>query len=67
MYLVRPLGLTVVLALMLCPLTGCGGNTFGGTFNKWFGLQSSSDLDLGEDAPQALARQAQELMDADAY
>ncbi len=63
----RSLGLTLLMTLILLPLAGCGGNTTSGTLAKWFGMQSSSDLDLGEDAPETLARQAQERMDADDY
>ncbi|MDL2259306.1 outer membrane protein assembly factor BamD [Deltaproteobacteria bacterium OttesenSCG-928-K17] len=65
--MVRSLGLTLIFTLALAGLSGCGGNSVGGTVSKWFGFQSGTDLDLGEDAPQALARQAQAMMEADDY
>ena len=67
MKMARTLGIVLILALTLGPLTGCGGQSVTGTLGKWFGITSKSDLDLGEDAPQTLARQAQERMDADDY
>jgi len=67
MNVVRGLGIVLLLAVLTLPAAGCGGNSVGGTLSKWFGMQSGSDLDLGEDAPQTLARQAQERMDADDY
>jgi len=65
MKLIRFLGLTLVLTLALTPASGCGSTSK--TLNKWFGFQSGNDLDLGEDAAQTLAREAQERMDADDY
>lgn len=65
MKLIRYLGLTLVLTLALTSASGCGST--GKTLNKWFGFQSGNDLDLGEDAAQTLAREAQERMDADDY
>ena len=65
--LAKILGLVIVLTIFLGPLTGCGGNSVTGTLGKWFGISSASDVDIGEDEPQALARQAQERMDADDY
>lgn len=59
------LSLALVLAIALPSISGCG--SAGKTLGKWFGIQSGTDLDVGEDAPQTLARQAQELMDADDY
>lgn len=61
----RILSLIFILAVALPPISGCGSATK--TLGKWFGIQSGTDLDVGEDAPQTLARQAQELMDADDY
>ena len=56
------------LALVCGLLAGCGSSgSAGGYFNKLFGLQSDTDRDFGEDEPQSLARQAQELMEADNY
>jgi outer membrane protein assembly factor BamD len=57
------------LLIVLAPLSlaGCGGANVTGTLSKWFGITSDSELDLGEDAPQTLARQAQERMEADDY
>lgn len=63
LYRLSGLALMAVLTLTLC--SGCGST--GKTIGKWFGFQSGSDLDLGEDAAQTLARQAQELMEADDY
>lgn len=63
----KTIGLTFILTIFLTTTTGCGGNSFGQTMGKWFGIQSDSDLDLGDDAPSTLARQAQERMDADDY
>ena len=63
----KTLGLTLVLILALGSLPGCGGASVSGTLGKWFGIQSSTDIDLGGDEPQTLARQAQERMDADDY
>ncbi|MDL2226669.1 outer membrane protein assembly factor BamD [Deltaproteobacteria bacterium OttesenSCG-928-M10] len=65
--LIKSLGLVGVLAVLLGPLAGCGGNSVTGTLGKWFGISSASDVDIGEDEPQALARQGQERMDADDY
>jgi len=67
MNMVRSLGMALMLIFLALPAAGCGGSTVTGTLGKWFGIQSGSDLDLGEDAPQALASQAQERMDADDY
>ncbi len=62
------LGPLLVLTMVLGTLPSCGGgSSVSDTVSKWFGIQSSSELDLGEDAPQTLARQAQERMDADDY
>lgn len=57
---------SVLLSLILAlALSGCA--SVGDTLAKWFGIQTASDVDLGEDEPQALARQAQERMEADDY
>lgn len=62
----KKLGPVAVLILALGMMPGCGGS-MGSTVGKWFGYQSGSDRDLGEDAPQTLAADAQERMDADDY
>ncbi len=67
MNLAKTPGLALLLAVLILPLSGCGGLSMGDTLSKWFGITSTSDLDLGEDAPQTLARQAQERMEADDY
>ena len=67
MQILKTLGLALVLALVMGSASGCGQATFGNTVSKWFGLQSDTELDLGDDAPSTLATQAQERMDADDY
>lgn len=69
MKIAKTLGMAVFLTVALMLVSGCAGSnaTVSGTLGKWFGIQSTTELDLGEDAPQTLARQAQERMDADDY
>ncbi len=65
----KSLGLVLILTATLGLTTGCGGGStsFTKTIGQWFGYTSGSDKDLGEDAPQVLAADAQERMDADDY
>lgn len=67
MHILKVPGLVLILALAMGSATGCGQATFGQTMNKWFGIQSDTEIDLGDDAPTTLARQAQSRMDADDY
>jgi outer membrane protein assembly factor BamD len=62
----RVLPVLVLLALTLP--AGCGSSgSAGNYFSRLFGIQTASDRDLGGEAPQMLAREAQELMAADNY
>lgn len=69
MRFVKTLGSILIIIMALGILPGClgSGNSVTSTLSRWFGFQSSSDMDLGEDTPQTLAQQAQERMDADDY
>ncbi|MDR2945696.1 MAG: outer membrane protein assembly factor BamD [Candidatus Adiutrix sp.] len=66
MRIVNTLG-AVVLVMALGSMSGCGQISLGTTVNKWLGLQSDTELDLGSDAPSSLAGQAQARMEADDY
>lgn len=64
----RRLAVLPVFILALTLMAGCGkSGSMGDYFSRLFGIQPSGDRDLGGDEPQALAREAQELMAADNY